>query len=45
MDLYNSDLKLDFLTFDSKDNEKNVLLRQSKILESDELVFAFPMRW
>lgn len=44
IDLYNTDLELDFFSFTNKNNEKNVSIRQSKILEADELVFAFPVR-
>ncbi len=45
IDLYNTDLNLDFFSFTNKNNEKNISIRQSKILEADELVFAFPVRW
>lgn len=45
IDLYNTDLKLDFFSFTSKQNEKLVLIWQSKILDSDELIFIFPMWW
>lgn len=46
IDLYNTDLKLDFFSFSDPSNQKNISIWQSKILEADELVFSFPVwRW
>lgn len=45
IDLYNTNLNLDFLNFNTEINQKNVSIWQSKIIEADELVLIFPMWW
>lgn len=48
IDLYSNEYKLDFLKFENKNEipENKVVKKiQNKILESDEMIFVFPIWW